>query len=360
LIPAGTASALTDDLLHCLLLPIDSGAIATPADGRWLFLRARTGIPVQALDRTRLDCEQGFKPFADALLRDGFEVATDHPSRYPLVLALPPRQREEARALLANALARVAPGGTLIAAMANAEGARSGEADLARLAGPVRSLSKHKCRVFWVQPTADTVDAALRETWVALDAPRPIADGRFVSRPGLFAWDRIDPASALLAARLPDDLHGRGADLGAGWGFLAHEVLTRCPAVTAMDLFEAQSRALELARINLASLTERAALGFHWHDVTTGIGTGYDFIVTNPPFHIDRYDQPGLGRAFIAVAGQALRPGGRLFLVANRHLPYEAALGEGFGEVRTLVQSGGFKVIEAVKGRAGARSRRSE
>lgn len=355
--PTGAASALTDDLLQSLLLPINSGAIAVPADGSWLFLRARTGIPVQALDRTRLDCEQSFKPFADALERDGFTVGANAHD-YPLVLVLPPRQREEARALLANALIRVAPGGTLVAAMANSEGARSGEADLARLAGPVRSLSKHKCRVFWVRPTPDNVDAALRESWAALDAPRPIADGRFVSRPGLFAWDRIDPASALLAAQLPDDLCGRGADLGAGFGYLAHHVLTRCPAVTAMDLFEAQSRALELARINLAGFADRVALGFHWHDVTTGIGSGYDFIVTNPPFHIDRYDQPGLGRAFIVAAGQALRPGGRLFLVANRHLPYEAALGEGFGEVRTRVQSGGFKVIEAVKGRAGGRTGR--
>lgn len=350
--PAGATTAAADDALHALLLPLKTGAVTLPADARVLFLRARAGVPLQLFERTRLDCEQSFKPFADALVHTGFTLAEPSAQTYPLVLALPPRQRDEARALLANALPRVAPGGVLAAAMANTEGARSGEADLARLAGPVHSLSKHKCRVFWVQPSSATVDAALRESWSGLDAPRPIADGRFISRPGLFAWDRIDPASALLAAQLPGDLRGRGADLGAGFGYLASEVLARNPAVAAMDLYEAEARALDLARINLADHAGRVALGFHWHDVATGIGPGYDFIVSNPPFHIDRGDQPGLGRAFIAAAAQALRPGGRLFLVANRHLPYETALGAGFGAVRTVVQSRGFKVIEAVKQRS--------
>ena len=63
---------------------------------------------------------------------------------------------------------------------------------------------------------------------------------------------------------------------------------------------------------------------------------------------------PDLGRAFIAAAAVALNPGGRLWLVANRHLPYEEALGSGFGQVRTVAQEGGFKIVEAVKAAPGA------
>ena len=193
------------------------------------------------------------------------------------------------------------------------------------------------------------VDAALADEWTQRDAPRAIADGRFLSRPGLFAWDRIDAASALLAAHLPADLAGRGADLGAGYGFLAAEVLARCPGVTAMDMYEAEARALELSRENLGGHAQRAALGFHWHDVTRGLPRHYDFIVSNPPFHQGRADQPELGRAFIAAAAAALDPGGRLRLVANRHLPYESALSEGFSTVRVVADEQGFKVIEAIK-----------
>jgi 16S rRNA (guanine1207-N2)-methyltransferase len=70
-------------------------------------------------------------------------------------------------------------------------------------------------------------------------------------------------------------------------------------------------------------------------------------VVSNPPFHQGRADLPELGRAFIDTAAQALLPHGRLWLVANRHLPYEATLAARFNEVNTVVMQDGFKVIEA-------------
>lgn len=348
-----------DPALDTLLLPFANGDLTWPAHGGALFLRARDGWPLHRQPLPGLVCEQPFKPAVDALLRSGLRV-NDAPteSRYPLVLVLPPRQREEARALFVEAIARTAPDGVVLACMPNSEGAKSGEADLARLAGPLHSTSKHHCRVFWTSPLHGVVDhpvvdPVLVETWLAADAPRPIADGRFLSRPGVFAWNRIDAASALLAAQLPTDLAGHGADLGAGYGYLAAEVLTRCPAVTTLDVYEADARALALARTNLAAFAKRVTLGFHWHDVAAGLlrqglQARYDFIVSNPPFHAQgRADQPDLGRAFIAAAADALQPRGRLLLVANRHLPYEAILAARFDTVRTLAQQAGFKVIEA-------------
>src|SRR3546814_16632198 len=94
-----------------------------------------------------------------------------------------------------QALARLQPGGIVVASAANDAGAKSHEADLARIAGPLVSRSKHKCRVFWTQPGAGGGDAPLATQWRTLDAPRPIADGRFTSRPGVFAWDQIGRAS---------------------------------------------------------------------------------------------------------------------------------------------------------------------
>lgn len=348
--------ATEDPALEVLLLPFTQGALDWPADGGALFLHARDGWPLHRQARPGLRCETTFKPDFDALRRSGLQAQADACSparnaRYPLVLVLPPRQREQARASFARALAQLAPGGRVVACMANAEGARSGQADLAQLAGPLQTLSKHHCRVFWSAPLDGPTDPALLAAWTDADAPRTIADGRFRSRPGVFAWDRIDAASAMLAAQLPADLAGHGADLGAGYGYLTAEVLSRCPAVTALDLYEADARALALARDNLTSCAAQA-LAFHWHDVTTGLARTYDFIVSNPPFHAQgRADRPELGRAFITAAAQALHAGGRLLLVANRHLPYEAVLDAHFGNVRTLAQQAGFKVIEGIKAR---------
>ncbi|MGH8032461.1 MAG: class I SAM-dependent methyltransferase [Luteimonas sp.] len=352
---------LADFALDTLLLPFADGTLAWPDDGV-LFLRARDGAALHERALPGLVCEQSFKSDADALQRSGFVVRTPDASRnaptFGLVLLLPPRQRDEARALFAEALARVRPGGIVVASMANDAGARSGEADFARIAGTLASRCKHKCRVFWTQVdgrAAHSGDAALAAHWRTLDAPRPLADGRYISCPGVFAWDRIDPATALLAAHLPTDLAGRAADLGAGYGPLAVELLQRCAGITALDLYEAEARALDLARHNLAPFAAQARIDFRWHDVGTGLPDRYDVIVSNPPFHAQgSADRPDIGRRFIAVAAQALNPGGRLWLVANRHLPYESVLDASFGSVRLVAQHDGFKIVEATKASAAA------
>ena len=348
-----------DPALETLFMPFEAGLVKWPAEGSVpassvLFLRARDGWPLRQQPRPGLICEQSFKPDAEALTRSGETVAElgDAASdvRHALVLVLPPRQRDEARALFAQALQRCAPGGIVVACIANDDGAKSGEGDFKKLCGLDGNLTKHHCRVFWVKRDDAKIDAALLAQWSTLDAVRPILGGRFVSRPGVFAWDRIDPASQLLAEHLPTDLRGRAADLGAGYGYLSDELLKRCPGIASLDLYEAEVRALELAQRNLANAAGRLPLRYLWQDVTAGLSETYDVIITNPPFHAQQSAaRPDIGRAFIAAAAVALVPGGRLWLVANRNLPYELELDANFGSVRIVAQQQGFKIIEAIK-----------
>lgn len=339
--------------LETLLTPFRTGALqwSSPA----AFLGARLGPGLADISKTDLVCEQPFKSDAKALQKAGFEVSRQlDRAGFPLVLVLPPRQREQARALLARAVRMAAPNGRIVAASANTSGARTHEADLKRLCGQVESLSKNKCRAYWAT-LGKQVDQDLLMDWLALDAPRPIVDGRFVSRPGVFAWDRIDAASELLVANLPATLAGKAADLGAGYGYLAVELLRACPDIASLDLYEADARALELAKVNVAAVNTQIPIRYHWHDVTEGLSSRYDVIVTNPPFHSPSgTDDPGLGRRFIAAAADALNPGGTLFLVANRHLPYEDVLNVRFASMRVVVQQYGFKIIEATRASAGS------
>jgi len=356
-----------DAALETLFLPILQGRVAWPsvkdvAAGQCVpFLRARMGAIMGLQPLPGVVCEQTFKPDADALRRAGWPVLLPGHSSlqsagHPLVLVLPPRQREEARALMARAVRMALPGGRVLACAANNEGARSMQADLTRLAGPLEAMVKNKCRVVWSGPLQEAGDPALTALWAQLDEPRPILDGRYVSRPGVFAWNRIDPASALLASSLPADLSGHAADLGAGYGYLSVRLLERCPGIVALDVIEAEMRAMTLARQNLAAFHSRLPIDYLWHDVTEGLERPYDVIVTNPPFHAQHgVDRPDIGRRFIAAAAQALRAGGRLWLVANRHLPYEAELSRNFGEIRTVAQQQGYKIVEAIKaGQAGS------
>lgn len=340
-----------DPALDALFLPFDDGLLPAPDGGA--LLGARDGAALRRWSGAGLACEQDFRPAAQALEAAGFTLADGElqpPTRFPVVLVLPARQREQSRAQLARAVLLAAGGGRVVCAAPNAAGARSMQDDLEALAGDVGVLSKYKCRVAWTGALDGPVDAARCEAWANGDRLQPILDGRFTSRPGLFAWDRIDPASALLASHLPADLAGSAADLGAGWGYLAGELLTRAPGVAALDAFEAQARALPALERNLVTFADRVKLALHWHDVTTGVPGTYDVVVSNPPFHADdRADRPELGRRFIEVAAAALRPGGRFFMVANRHLPYEATLAGAFRQVRVLADAKGFKAFEGVR-----------
>lgn len=344
-------SLLRDHALDALLLPFADGALRWTRDAA-LFLRAREGAALHALGARGFAATQPFKPESERLQRLGADLLDEDalpPGAFPLVLVLPPRQREEARALLAKACAACAPGGVVVAAVANDEGAKSREADLRSLAGPLATQSKFHCRVFYSRPGA-AFDGALVATWTKLDAPRRIADDgtAFLTRPGVFAWDRVDAASRLLASHLPADLRGRIADFGAGWGYLAMQVLARCPQVASLDMYEADARALSLAGANLEGA--RVPVHGHWHDVAAGVAEQFDAIVCNPPFHaLGRGERPDIGRAFIAAASASLARGGALWLVANRHLPYEDALADGFASVRSIAQQGGFKIVHAVK-----------
>ena len=344
-----------DNALAALLQPFSDGVLHWPQAGKALFLRARDGIGMRAASGCDVACTQPFRPEALRLVRSGCDLIEEDAlpeAAFPLVLVLPPRQRDEARAMLARACTAVAPMGCIVVAVANDEGAKSREADLKQLAGSVAAQGKHHCRTFWTRPNA-MFDKALVAQWRQLDAPRRIASddvpgGGFLSRPGVFAWDRVDAASRMLSAALPDDLHGRVADFGAGWGYLSMQALARCPRIASLDLYEADARALALARQNLAGA--RVPVACHWYDVEQGVPDRFDAIVCNPPFHaLGRGERPDIGRAFIAAAAAALTPGGRLWLVANRHLPYEDALGAGFTRTRIVAQDGGFKIVEALK-----------
>ena len=344
---------MSDLALDTLMLPLEQEDVALAPNSRGLFLRARAGRALGALQGLDLLCAQSFAPDRDALKQLGLKVVAEtQEEAFDLVLVLPGRQRLEARANLAEAVSRTGEGGVVVACAPNTEGARTLEKDLAELLGSVDRRTKNKCRVVWQTVLPDKINRTFLAEWQALDAPRPVLDGAFLSRPGLFAWDRVDPASKLLGDLLPSKLTGRGADLGAGFGYLSRRVFERAPGVSAMDLYEAEKRALDLAGENLSAFKTDKTVKSIWHDVTKGIEGPYDFIVSNPPFHqAGKADRADVGQGFIRAAAAGLRPGGEFFMVANRHLPYERTLASAFSSVAQLADEGGYKVILAVKGK---------
>ncbi|CAL1240472.1 class I SAM-dependent methyltransferase [Candidatus Methylocalor cossyra] len=322
----------------------------TIADGPVAVFRALPGRYLARFGGRPVACQQTYRPLAAELARLGFDPLAEPTGPLDLAVVFATKHREEVLYHLARAVSLLADGGPLLAVAANALGAGALEKRCAELLGGVETYSKHKCRVILGRKDPARLDRARLETWLRGGAWQRIAGSELVTRPGLFSWKSEDPGSRLLAAHLPADLAGRGADLGTGYGYLSWALLARARKVSELHLCDAEHTALEAAARNLAGRSGDARLHFHWIDVTAGLPlAGLDFVIMNPPFHGPRAACPDLGRAFIAAALGALAPGGRLWLVANRHLPYEAEIAAHTGQIERRIESQGFKVLAARK-----------
>ena len=256
------------------------------------------------------------------------------------IIAAPPGAIER-RYILALALRALKAGAPLTALAPKDRGGSRLRKELEAFGCGVEDAARQHQRIcHTVRPPAPAgLDAAI-------EAGRlQIAPGLGLwTQPGVFSWDRPDPGSLRLISALPP-LAGRGADLGCGVGLLARAVLAQ-PGVSHLDLVDIDRRAVEAACRNLDD--PRAEV--RWADALTAPDlSGLDFVVMNPPFHDGGFEDKALGQAFIRRSHQVLRKGGALWLVANRHLPYEGVLSVVFKAVALKHQGGGYKIFEARK-----------
>lgn len=249
--------------------------------------------------------------------------------------------------VLAQALRVLRPGGRLLAfAPKDKGGSRLRKALVAFGCAVAEDARKHHRFCHVGRPDAlKGLDEA-----IAAGGPRIVPGLGVWSQPGVFSWDRLDPGSARLLDLLPP-LTGRGADLGCGVGVLAGRLLAS-PNVDAITCIDIDRRAVACATRNLQD--PRATV--LWADVrrpAAGLPeagfSDFDFVVMNPPFHDGGTEDRELGVAFIRTAVRLLRRGGVCWLVANRHLPYEAALREAFSSMDVRADAGGYKIVEARK-----------
>ncbi|MBI1362986.1 MAG: methyltransferase [Proteobacteria bacterium] len=322
------------DILDFLLQEVQ-----TPA----LFLRAQ---PHPALTAGQWSCYQPFKPLADKLLALGLSTST-HLGEVPTaphMALMGSRQKEENRILLAHAARHLPDGGTLSAILPNDLGAKTLENDIKALFGQAVSASKHHARRITTTRTNQT-DLKLAAEWAALATAGDHGSG-FITAPGMFSWRKVDAGSALLAKHLPTNLSGKLADLCAGWGYLTFEALKNNPAISSADLYEAEHLALDCARLNLNGAAIPVA--YHWADVTAlPAKRQYDVIVCNPPVHDLHDGDVELGQRVVMQALAMGNPRSRIYIVANRRLPYEALLNQKCRRVTVLAEENGYKVLEA-------------
>ncbi len=280
---------------------------------------------------------QPFKPFHDHFATLGFDVtpASEEPCEDAIVFL--PRAKALARSMIHQACHRASR--RIVVDGSKTNGVDSILKDVRKRVPVEGPIAKAHGKIFWFQS-----DKSAFPDWAAPEVQH--ADG-YLTAPGVFSADGIDPASALLAQVLPENPGPRVADLGAGWGFLSAKLLERAQVRT-LHLVEADHTALSCARSNVTS----PVACFHWADAVTWTAPEpLDTVVMNPPFHTGRSAEPALGQDFIKAATRNLTRNGDVWIVANRHLPYEATLSDCFRQVEEVAGDNRFKVFHASRPR---------
>lgn len=258
-----------------------------------------------------------------------------------------PQQSTEADYAIASALSHMDQDGVLIVVADNQTGGKTLTKRLAGFGCPVQDLSKHKCRVVWTkvpqEADKDVISDALRKG----DIHARATDGVY-TQTGVFSWDHLDIGTQVLLQHLPQNLSGKGADFGCGVGDISRNILQQNPAITSLTCIDHDQRAVTCCGKNLAAYAPQ--IKCVWQDIPADTHLeGLDFIVMNPPFHKGKTEDKDLGKAFITKAAKALRTGGKLYMVANAHLPYEDVLRSLFAHGSVIATENGFKVFEAIR-----------
>lgn len=173
----------------------------------------------------------------------------------------------------------------------------------------------------------------------------------YLSKPGLFGWEKVDVGSQLLINTLPDILEDPSRkitsllDLGCGYGYLTlatrHLNLDyRCATDNNAAALQACSANFDLA--NLAVDTVAA-------DCAANINRKFDLILCNPPFHQGFSVDGDLTDKFLRSIHRLLDDDGVAVLVVNQFLPLERKAKELQFNCTALSLDGSFKVVALTK-----------
>ncbi len=319
-----------------LSLALDAAHVALPEAGDIAVFGANgqslAGLPVE---RLKLVCDDVIA--ARAYAAQGYDVSTEAPEAAVLSVVIVPRGRIEGRVMFARGAA--VAGGNLIVDGLKTDGIDSHFKELRKRGDCSAAFSKAHGKVF-----ACKIAPEAMADWAALGEGRENEAG-FFTVPGVFSSEKVDEGSKLLAAALPASLGKQVADLGSGWGFLSRHILER-ESVEELHLVEASYAALSCAQKNV----QDARAQFHWDDAMRWEPkANFDSVVMNPPFHKGRKGMPELGQQFIENAARMLKGMGHLYMVANRHLPYEDSLRAHFKFVEEIGGNTRFKLLHAAK-----------
>ncbi|WP_179201362.1 methyltransferase [Streptomyces scabiei] len=341
----------------------------TPLDGTVVVVGDRWGALTTALaaygptqitdsllsrEATRANLERG------GVAADTVRLLTTRdtpPDRVDVLLVRVPKSL----ALLEDQLHRLAPAvheGTVVIGTGMVKEIHTSTLKLfERILGPTRtSFAQQKARLILCTPDTRILAARGRDPWpYSYQLPGDIgllAGRTVINHAGVFCADRLDIGTRFFLRHLPKNPGGgRVVDLGCGNGVVGTAVALADPdaeVVFVDESYQAVASAEATYRANRPDSDGRAEFL-----VGDGLETfppgSVDLVLNNPPFHSHQATTDATARRMFTGARRALRPGGELWVVGNRHLAYHVTLRRIFGNSEVVASDAKFVVLKAVR-----------
>ena len=195
-------------------------------------------------------------------------------------------------------------------------------------------------------------------------------DQNFTHHSNLFSREKLDIGTRFFLTCIPNEKCDVILDLGCGNGIVGITAQQKNPA--AKLIFSDESYlSLQSARSNYANYFPNRAqeiktatppkstehidhpdvkpeAEFLWTNAYEDAIPGtVDLVLCNPPFHQGTTLSDSIARQMFRDAHRALKPGGKLRIVGNRHLQYPAKLQRIFGNCQVIAQNNKFIILEA-------------
>jgi len=275
------------------------------------------------------------------------------PDRIDVLLVRVPRSL----GLLEDQLHRLAPGvheGTVVIGTGMVKEIHTSTLHLfERILGPTRtSLAEKKARLIFCTPFPGI--ARNSNPWPygyeLPDGIGTVSGRRVINHAGVFCADRLDIGTRFLLQHMP---RSRGpervADLGCGNGVVGVAVALANPEAEVLFADESY-QAVASAQATYAANVEGTRAEFRVGDGLAGIDDGsVDLVLNNPPFHSHQATTDATAWRMFTEARRALRPGGELWVIGNRHLGYHLKLRRLFGNSELMASDAKFVVLRAVR-----------
>ncbi|MEU7059101.1 methyltransferase [Streptomyces sp. NPDC046197] len=295
------------------------------------------------------------------LARNGVETGTVRllttqdppPDRVDVFLVRVPKSL----ALLENLLLRLAPAvheGTVVVGTGMVKEIHTSTLQLfERVLGPTRtSLAQRKARLIFSTPDVSLPRPAnpWPYTYALPDGIGAVSGRTVVNHAGVFCADRLDIGTRFFLQHLPESRAARRVvDLGCGNGVVGTAMALAHPEAEVLFVDES-FQAVASAEATYKANDVPGHAEFRVGDGLAAVPAGsVDLVLNNPPFHSHQATTDTTAWRMFAGARRALRPGGELWVIGNRHLGYHVKLRRLFGNSQLVASDPKFVVLRAVK-----------